>query len=146
MPTIAKGQLARCTRCGTTIGTGVDAGQSAIRTAAAALAALILFFPAVLLPILNIERLGHKHESSILSGTIELISHGDWFVGLIVLLFSVIFPLVKIILLLELSWLSLLHREESFDLPNHGTRREVVDDGCHVIGVHGDAGQTWELG
>ncbi|MGI9519310.1 MAG: paraquat-inducible protein A [Pirellulaceae bacterium] len=93
-----------------TIGTERDARQSALRTAAAALGALVLFFPAVLLPILRIDQLGHRHESSILGGTIELITHGDWFVGIVVLLFSVVFPITKIVLLLELSWLSLIHR------------------------------------
>ena len=110
LPEVAADQIAACTRCGSTIGTERDTRQSALRTAAAALGALVLFFPAILLPILHIDRLGHRHESSILGGTIELITHGDWFVGIIVLLFSVIFPFTKIVLLLELSWLSLIER------------------------------------
>lgn len=110
LPHIATNELASCTRCGMTIATDRDARQSALRTAAAALGALILFFPAVLLPILRIDQLGHRHESSILGGTIELITHGDWFVGIVVLLFSVVFPFTKIVLLLELSWLSQIHR------------------------------------
>lgn len=40
----------------------------------------------------------------------DLLSHGSWLVGGIVLLFSVIFPLTKIVLLLELSLLEFLHR------------------------------------
>jgi len=80
------------------------------RTAAAAIAALCLYFPAVLLPMLEIQRLGHRHSSSLLAGTWELIAHGSWFVGLIVLLFSIVFPLVKIVLLLELSLTEILHR------------------------------------
>lgn len=51
------------------------------------------------------------HQSSILGGTIELFQHGSWLVGGIVFLFSVLFPLVKIVLLLELSLLELLHRK-----------------------------------
>lgn len=43
-------------------------------------------------------------------GTIDLLTHGSWFVGIVVLLFSVVFPLVKLLLLLELSLLGLLHR------------------------------------
>jgi paraquat-inducible protein A len=84
--------------------------KSASRTAASALAAFVLFWPAILCPILRIEKLGHQQESSILSGTLELLSHGSWLVGGIVLLFSVIFPLTKIVLLLELSLLEFLHR------------------------------------
>jgi len=84
--------------------------QSASRTAAAALGAFVLFWPAVLCPILQIEKFGHRHESSVLSGTFELFQHGNLLVGLVVLLFSVVFPLAKIVLLLELSLLELLHR------------------------------------
>jgi paraquat-inducible protein A len=75
-----------------------------------ALGALVLYWPAILLPILKIERLGHRHESSVLSGTFELLAHGNWFVGMVVLLFSVVFPLVKVLLLLELSLSNLMHR------------------------------------
>lgn len=102
------GQWARCSRCQATL---VRYGPgSARRTAGAALGAFILFWPAVLLPILEIERLGHRSQSSILSGTVDLLQHGSWFVGLIVLVFSIVFPLTKIVLLLELSLLGLLHR------------------------------------
>ena len=34
-----------------------------------------------------LERLGHHNESSLLFGTIGLLTHGDWFVGIIVLVF-----------------------------------------------------------
>lgn len=85
--------------------------RTASRTAAAAVAAFLLFWPAVLCPILQIEKLGHRQESSILSGIIELITHGNWLVGGVVLLFSIIFPLTKIVLLLELSLLEFLHRK-----------------------------------
>jgi paraquat-inducible protein A len=84
--------------------------RSAARTAAAATAAFVLYWPAVLLPILEIEQLGHRHQSSLLGGTLELLSHGNWFVGTIVLMFSIVFPLVKIVLLLELSLLGMLAR------------------------------------
>jgi len=109
VPLLGAQEVASCTRCGA----GIDRlpGQSASRTAAAAAAAFVLFWPAILLPILEIEKFGHHHESSLLFGTIELVRQGDWFVGSVVLLFSVVFPLVKIVLLLELSLLGLLHRQ-----------------------------------
>ena len=61
--------------------------------------------------ILEIEKLGHHHATSLLGGTIDLLLHGNWFVGLIVLLFSIVLPLVKLIALLELSWIGLTHRQ-----------------------------------
>ncbi len=108
---MAAGQVAACTRCRATICRAGAAHRSAQRTAAAALGAFVLFWPAVLLPILEIEKLGHHHESSLIGGIIELFAHRNYFVGGIVLVFSIIFPLAKIVLLLELSLLELLHRK-----------------------------------
>lgn len=84
--------------------------SSASRTAAAAVAAFVLFWPPVLCPILQIERLGQHSESSIVSGSLELLNHESWFVGSVVLLFSIVFPLTKIVLLPELSMLEIMHR------------------------------------
>ena len=109
LPVLAHDQSAVCTRCGA--GIASLPGLSASRTAAAAAAALLLFWPAILLPILRIEKFGHHSQSSLLTGTIELLREGSWFVGGVVLLFSMVFPLVKMLLLLELSLLGLLHRQ-----------------------------------
>ena len=102
-------QAAVCTRCGACI--GQLSTRTASRTAAAAMSAFILYWPAILLPILRIEKFGSHHESSLLIGTIELLRDGDWFVGVVVLLFSIVFPLIKIVLLLELSLLGLLKHQ-----------------------------------
>ncbi|MEZ6127708.1 MAG: paraquat-inducible protein A [Planctomycetaceae bacterium] len=110
LPVLMAGQKAVCTRCGAGISVPGCRQLSASRTAAMAVAAFALFWPAILCPILRIERLGHQQESSILSGTMELLNHGNWLVGGVVLLFSVIFPLTKTVLLLELSLLEFLHR------------------------------------
>lgn len=109
VPALAAKQVAACVRCGSTVSRFDD--TSASRTAALATAAFIMYWPAILLPILDIERLGRHHQSSLLMGTIELLREGSWFVGIVVLLFSIVFPLVKILLLLELSWLGILHRK-----------------------------------
>jgi paraquat-inducible protein A len=111
LPAVEPDQRAVCTRCGSRFTEPANRDISASRTAAAAIGAFILFWPAILLPILRIDQLGLTHQSSILSGTIELFRHGSFFVGAVVLFFSVIFPLTKILLLIELSWLELLHRK-----------------------------------
>ncbi len=110
LPDVTPAQRAVCTRCGTTFATRLSRHKVASRTAAAALAAFVLFWPAVLLPVLEIENLGHRRVSSILGGIIELLRHGSWLVGGVVLLFSILFPLAKMILLLELSLFEILHR------------------------------------
>ena len=107
-----------------------NAPPAASRTAAAALGAFILFWPAILLPILETERLGQHSESSLLFGTIDLLKHGDWFVGMIVLLFSILFPLVKIVLLLELSLLGLLrrrHQAVTYRVMEHAGKWSMMD-------------------
>ncbi len=110
LPFLDLGQTSVCTRCQAVICGAVSGQQAAARTAALALAALILFWPAVLLPIIEVERLGHRHASSLLFGTLEMLQHGNWFVGSIVLVFSIVFPLAKLVLLLELCLLGVLHR------------------------------------
>ena len=128
VPLLAPDQTAACTRCGTAIVRLT--GNSASRTAAAATAAFILYWPAILLPILQIEKFGKHHESSLLMGTIELLREGSWFVGGVVLLFSIIFPLVKIVLLLELSLLGVLHRQHkalTYRLMEHAGKWSMMD-------------------
>ena len=111
IPEISPSQRATCTRCGCGFGRPGNLVKTASRTAAAAVGAFVLFWPAVLLPILEIEQLGLKSKSSLLGGIFEMFHHGSYFVGTIVLLFSIVFPLTKIVLLLELSLLELLHRK-----------------------------------
>lgn len=111
VPSLNDNQRASCTRCGSVFARTGNLVHSASRTAAAALGAFVLFWPAILLPILEIEKLGLRSKSSILSGTFELFHHGSYFVCGVVFLFSIIFPLTKIVLLLELSLLEMLHRK-----------------------------------
>ncbi len=109
---LQRNEQAHCVRCNSQIDSGTRSGQqSSARCFAAALGALVLYVPAVFLPILEIEKLGHHHASSLLGGTLDLLSHGNWFVGLIVLLFSIVLPLVKLVALLELSWIGVTRRK-----------------------------------
>jgi paraquat-inducible protein A len=101
----------QCTHCHATLQLPKPREQVANETIAAALGALVLYFPAVGLPILTIEKLGQRHQTSLLSGSLELFLHGHRFIGLVVILFSIVFPLLKILGLLELSWFGLLRRQ-----------------------------------
>jgi len=129
----------RCTRCGTKIarladvvGDGGYASQDRglQRTAAAALAALLLFPAAVFLPILEIEKLGHRYASSIVGGIVELYTHGSWFVATIILLFSIVLPVFKLMMLLELCWLRWLehhHRAWAYRILEFSGRWSMLD-------------------
>ncbi len=130
LPALGPGQVAVCTRCGSDLHDPEGSRRANARTAAAALASLVLFFPAVFLPILEVERLGHRSASSIIGGIIDLLGHGSFFVGGVVLLFSIVFPLAKIVLLLELSLAGMLHRRHkalTYRIMEHAGKWSMMD-------------------
>src|SRR5204863_3788369 len=103
LPVIPPGMRAVCSRCGASLPKLNLNRRSNSRTAAVALAALILYPLAVTLPMLKVQQLGHQTESSIMQGIAVLWADGQVLVGTIVLLCSVIFPLGKLISLLVLT-------------------------------------------
>jgi paraquat-inducible protein A len=130
IPDLKAGEQAVCTRCHSAFSPPGCRRRSSSRTAAAAVAAFVLFWPAVLCPILVIEKLGIRQQSSVLGGTIDLLKHGNWLVGGVVLVFSVVFPLTKIVLLLELSLLEFFHRRHkaaTLRLMEHMGRWSMMD-------------------
>lgn len=90
-------------------GKGPTKGMAA-RCAALSGTAFILFWPAVLLPILTIEKVGNRHQASILEGIRDLFQERQWFVGSVILLFSIVFPLLKLVVMMELSLFQVLSR------------------------------------
>jgi len=102
VPPLPPRSRACCARCATRLRRGAG-HRSSSRTAALAIAALILYPLAVTLPVMRIEKFGHQHESGILDGTASLFASGDVLVGLIVLVCSVVLPLAKLLALLTLS-------------------------------------------
>ena len=108
--TLEPGERSVCTRCKSVIDQPRNNQRSQARTAAASFAALALFPAAVFLPILEIEKLGQHHQSSVIGGILELFRSGNLLVGTIILVFSIVFPLAKIVALIELSWLGALRQ------------------------------------
>lgn len=92
-------QVARCPRCRAVLPRPSRAAEAALvttRVTAVSLAALALFPAAVTLPIMRIEEMGHSSEASIWSGALALLRGGDLFVGTVVFLCSIVFPLLKL--------------------------------------------------
>ncbi|MFM7930225.1 MAG: paraquat-inducible protein A, partial [Pirellula sp.] len=119
-----------CTRCGTTIANPARSQRASQRTAAAAMAALLLFPAAIFLPILEIEKLGHRYHSSIVGGIFELYAQGSWFVATIIFAFSIVLPIVKLITLLELCWFRWLehhHRATAYRIIEFSGRWSMLD-------------------
>lgn len=100
IPVLGPDEVARCPRCRSRLPEPhVEGGRAtaiSIRVTAVALAALALFPAAVTLPIMRIEEMGHSSNASIWSGSLGLLRGGDVFVGLVVFLCSVVFPLLKL--------------------------------------------------
>lgn len=86
------------------------------QTMALSLAALVLFIPANVLPILSLNRFGYQSESTIWQGVIELWHSGTIGIALIVLLCSILIPLAKIIGLFYLccTWNTLPPKQNNF--------------------------------
>ncbi len=93
----------RCPHCGYAIPGRVDLDASRTRTTVFALSALLLYPPAVLLPVMRIDRLGHAHETSILEGVATLAVDGHPSLAVVVLICSVVVPLAKLLGLLVLA-------------------------------------------
>lgn len=96
-----RGRVPHCSRCGMAI--RVAGGHSNRMAIAFALSALVLFLPAVLLPMVTVEKAGVRSTNSLVSGVWRLLEEGDYAVGLVVLVFSLLFPVLKLVLLLELG-------------------------------------------
>jgi paraquat-inducible protein A len=112
LPRLSPGELARCVRCGTTVHDPEHAAKSAGRTAAASLGAFLLFWPAVLLPVIYLEGLGFRYDASLFFGSLHMLTHGNRAVGASLMIFVVVLPLVKVALLIELSALQVFSREQ----------------------------------
>lgn len=63
----------------------------------------MFYLPAMLLPIMRIEQLGHVYESSLLHGVLTLMTQGSWGIGIVVFLFSIVLPPLKLLALLALT-------------------------------------------
>jgi paraquat-inducible protein A len=84
-----------CGRCGSLIARAE--GNSLNRTAAFSLAALFLYVPANIYPIMRMEFHGVFIESTVWDGCVRLFQDGQWFVAIVVFLASLIVPLLKLL-------------------------------------------------
>ncbi|MDA3913588.1 paraquat-inducible protein A [Oleiagrimonas sp.] len=89
-----------CVRCGTHLHRRKR--DSLSRTWALLLAAMILYVPANLLPIMRTGSLFSSQDNTILSGVVELWRNGSWDLAVIVFVASILVPLLKFAALLVL--------------------------------------------
>ena len=99
------GTVAECVRCGYPVsshGAGVDV------TFALAIAALVLYIPANIYPILRMEVYGVYSENTVWDGVVSLWQYNEYFVAIVVFLASIVIPLLKLIglffLVISVKW------------------------------------------
>jgi paraquat-inducible protein A len=96
----ASALLAACPHCG--------ASPSPLRhhlrhnglAAVLAVVSLIVLVVGMVTPFISMTRLGTSRRYSLIGGIIELFHSGNFFIGCILLLFSVVFPIVKLVMIL----------------------------------------------
>lgn len=99
----------RCPRCDSRL--HLRLRESLQRTWALTIAAVVLYFPANLLPVLRVESFAGDRQNTIVGGVIEFWQHGDYPVALIIFGASVVIPVLKIIAIAALCWASRTGRQ-----------------------------------
>jgi paraquat-inducible protein A len=89
-----------CPRCGGALHRRKP--NSLARTWALVIAAFICYIPANLLPMTVITSLGKAESDTIMSGVIYFLQHGEWPIGLVILIASIVVPLTKLFILVYL--------------------------------------------
>lgn len=98
-----------CPRCNARIHTRIP--HSLQKTTALILAAIIMYIPANLFPIMKYNELGTNYDSTILAGVVDLASHGLWLVAVVVFVASILVPIAKLLMLTYLVWS--VHRKQT---------------------------------
>ncbi len=91
---------ARCSRCGCTLH---DRKPNSLASSwAFVIAAVILYIPANLLPIMETSSLFGSQADTIMSGVVYLWRSGSWYLALVVFIASILVPMAKLIALILL--------------------------------------------
>lgn len=129
LPAVPPRHRATCTRCDAVI-PHERHPRAPARTAALAIAALLIYPLALTLPVMTITRLGHAETASIWTGMVGLLAEGHLAVGLAVLFFSIIAPISKLAALFALCAPRVLparHRARTYAMVEFLGRWGMVD-------------------
>jgi paraquat-inducible protein A len=94
--------LGRCRRCRALLTARIP--HSIQRTVAFGIAAILLYLPANLLPIMITNQLGQAAENTIIGGVVQLWELGSYPVAIVIVTASVLIPLGKLAALGLLCW------------------------------------------
>ena len=90
-------ETAVCPRCGAALHRRKP--NSILRTWALLVAALILYFPANMLPIMTVISFGQAQTDTIVSGVTHLFAAGMWPIALLIFFASIIVPISKLVII-----------------------------------------------
>jgi paraquat-inducible protein A len=109
-----EGHEQRCPRCGAQLHFRKPASIS--RTWALLIAAMILYVPANLLPMMKTSSLFGSQSDTIMSGVVYFWTSGSWYLALIIFFASIMVPLLKmlalVLLLVSVQWRSSWQQEQ----------------------------------
>lgn len=92
--TIGRYDVLYCPRCGAKIKTGNN--NSIEVTWALLIAAVIMYIPANLMPVMSVYMLGSGQPDTIISGVFHLAEAGQWPLALLIFVASIVVPLLKL--------------------------------------------------
>ncbi|MEW6990533.1 paraquat-inducible protein A [Colwelliaceae bacterium 6441] len=102
LPTILPGQKVQCSCCGSTL---FSRKKNPIeRTLAVALSGLLLFFPAIYLPIMKVGIAGLYNEASLLDCITLLIKEDFYIIAFVLFMFTIAIPFVRLFSAFYLSY------------------------------------------
>ncbi len=126
------GKAAHCRRCGAALRWRKP--DSLVRSWALVLAAVCLYVPANLYPVMLITQLGATRDFTIMGGIVELANYGLWPLALLVFLASITIPLMKLLALIYMLILTqtgsdehLLGRVKAYRFINFIGRWSMID-------------------
>ena len=100
VPAASRGRLLVCPHCGASISPWIKNWKSNKNAAVLALVALAILVPGVLLPFMSIVKLGRMESYSLVGGIVQLWQDDEYFLAAIIFVFSLVFPVAKLALLL----------------------------------------------
>lgn len=100
-PQIPEEHSGACPRCGKTL--RKKTADSIVKTLSLSIAGLLLYLPAILLPLMTFKSFGFSDTANILESIVNFYLNEYYFVSLMVLLSAVVFPLVLLCCILVVS-------------------------------------------
>ena len=108
------GQKIRCPRCGYLL---LERKKKSVeRTFAVSLAGLLAFIPAITLPLLGLRAGGLENEASLIQCIEAVMASELYLAGLLILLFCIVIPFLRLSIILYLAWQIMKGRYVSYGI------------------------------